>query len=175
MALSFVKRVNKEIQMYSKDNFIFPNFILRPTEDLSVWYFIIYDLKDTCYENGIYLGKVSLPPRYPFKAPDFVFLTDTGRFQVNKKICTSFTGFHPELYSPSWNICSLCAGLISFMTDPTDSPESKGIGYLESSSDTKKDIAAQSRSKILSNTIFQQHFKEYMTEFNLVNSDQSSV
>lgn len=167
MTSSFTKRVNKEIQMYKKENFTFPNFIVQPTDDLGVWYFVIYDLKDTVYENGIYLVKVTLPPKYPFKAPDFVFLTDSGRFQVNKKICTSFTGFHPELYSPSWNICSLCAGLISFMTDPTNSPESKGIGYLETSDEMKKLIAIKSRTEISENPVIKEHFKEYLKELGL--------
>ena len=163
--MSFSKRLNKEMQLYQKDNFIFPNLILRPSDNLTIWYFIVYDLKDTEYDGGIYLGKVILPPKYPFKAPDFQFLTPSGRFEINKKLCTSFTGYHQELYSPSWNIASMCAGLISFMTDSTDRPESKGIGGISSTPEYKKSLADNSKDYIKNNKcvfdIFETYFKEY--------------
>lgn len=165
MSSSFNKRVNKEIQLYKKDNFIFPNLILKPTDNLEIWYFIVYNLKDTDYENGVYLGKVLLNPKYPFKAPDFQFLTPSGRFDMNKKLCTSFTGYHQELYSPSWNIASMCAGLISFMTDSIDKIESKGIGGISTTSEFKKQTAQNSREYIKNNlqilNIFEKYFKEY--------------
>jgi len=170
--MSFVKRLNKEIQLYQKDNFKFPNLLLKPSDNLSIWYFIVYDLKDTEYEDGIYLGKVILPPKYPFKAPDFQFLTPSGRFEINKRVCTSFTGYHQELYSPSWNIASMCAGLISFMTDSIDKIESKGIGGIVSTIEDKKRIAMNSREYIKNDNviynIFETYFKEYynILEFN---------
>ena len=184
MSIIFNKRINKEIQLYQKDNFSFPNLIIQPNEsDLTTWYFVIHDLKDTDYEfisnndkcdnkddnkddnnsqvkTGIYLGKVLLPLKYPFKAPDFVFLTPSGRFEINKKICTSFTGFHNELYSPSWNIASMCAGLISFMTDK-ETLESKGIGGISSTKEEKQQIAKDSIELIKNNEIFNKYFKDY--------------
>ena len=163
--MSFNKRLSKEIQLYQKDDFKFPNLILKPSDNLDLWYFIVYDLKDTEYENGIYLGKVILPPKYPFKAPDFQFLPPSGRFKINTKLCTSFTGYHQELYSPSWNIASMCAGLISFMTDSTDLIESKGIGSEITTVEFKKQTATNSINYIKSNKlildIFEKHFKEY--------------
>lgn len=165
MSSSFNKRLAKEIQLYQKDNFKFPNLILKPTDNLGLWYFVVYDLKDTEYENGIYLGKVMLPHKYPFKAPDFQFLTPSGRFEINKKLCTSFTGFHQELYSPSWNIVSMCAGLISFMNDNYNKQESKGIGGIDSTPEYKQQIAKESRNYIKNNPsifdIFETYFKEY--------------
>jgi ubiquitin-protein ligase len=172
MSSSFNKRLSKEIQLYQKDNFKFPNLILKPSEeDLRLWYFVVYDLKDTEYDNGIYLGKVILPPKYPFKAPDFQFLTPSGRFEINKKLCTSFTGYHQELYSPSWNIASMCAGLISFMTDSINLIESKGIGGIDSTSEYKKQIANDSKNYIRKNKnifdIFENYFKEYYDSLGL--------
>lgn len=159
MSVSFTKRLTKEIQLYKKDNFSFPNLILQPTDSLDTWYFIIHDLKDTDYEGGIYLGKVSLPPKYPFKAPDFQFITQSGRFEVNKKICTSFTGFHNDLYSPSWNIVSMCEGLISFMTDPQDTTDSHGLGGIVMSTTQRQILAKESKEVIKNHVIFNQHFK----------------
>lgn len=160
--MSFIKRINKEIQLYQKSNFVFDNIILQYKEDdLYTWYFLIYNLKDTDYENGVYLGTVSLPHNYPFKAPDFKFLTHTGRFEINKKLCTTFTGFHNDQWSPSWNICSMCAGLTSFMTDAQDKLESKGIGSIETTKEEKQEIANSSRTIIKNNEIFNKYFKSY--------------
>jgi len=162
MSFIFIKRIKKELQLYKKDNFTFPNLILQPSNDLSVWYFIIYNLDDTDYAGGMYLGKVLLPPGYPFKAPDFMFLTETGRFEINKKICTSFSGFHNDLYSPSWNIASMCAGLVSFLTDCQDTIESKGIGGIYSSKEDKKKIAMDSIEIIKKNDIVKTYFTNFI-------------
>jgi ubiquitin-protein ligase len=165
MSTLFFKRLGKEIQLYQKDNFIFPNLILKPTDELSVWYFIVYDLKDTEYEEGIYLGKVLIPAKYPLSPPDFQFLTPSGRFDINKKLCTSFSGYHKELYSASWNISAMCCGLISFLTDDSSKEASKGIGSINSTSEYKKKIAKESRDYIKNNKhileIFEKYFKEY--------------
>lgn len=160
--MSFIKRVNKEIQLYQKSNFVFDNIILQYKEDdLYTWYFLIYNLKDTDYKNGVYLGTISLPHNYPFKAPDFKFLTYTGRFEINKKLCTTFSGFHNDQWCPSWNIYSMCDGLISFMTDPQNTLESKGIGGIETTKEEKQNIANCSRLIIKNNEIFNKYFKSY--------------
>lgn len=167
MSGSFFKRVNKEIQLYKKDNFSFPNLLLQPSDDLNIWYFIIYDLKETDYEGGIFLGKVVLPEKYPFKAPEFIFLTENGRFELNKKICTSFSGFHPELYSPSWNILSMLTGLISFITDDQDTIESKGIGGITTTKQEKRRICQKSIDIIKNHSIVLAYFKNYFDKLNL--------
>ena len=170
MSNTFFKRINKEILLYQKDNFSFDNLIIQPSDNLNLWYFVIHNLKDTEYDNGIYLGKVMLPDKYPFKAPDFMFLTESGRFKTNIKICTSFTAFHNDLYSPSWNIDCMCTGLVSFMTDNITKEESQGIGYMNCTKDERLLIAKNSIENIKSNKIvfdiFEKHFKEYFTILN---------
>ena len=172
MSGTFMKRINKEILLYQKDNFSFDNLIIQPSEDLRVWYFVIHNLQDSEYTNGVYLGKVILPDKYPFKAPDFMFLSESGRFKTNIKICTSFTAFHNDLYSPSWNIASMCAGLVSFMTDDSSRAESKGIGHLDCTKKERLLIAKESINNIKSNKvvfdIFETYFKDYFTVLKLV-------
>lgn len=155
MSRLFHKRISKEMQMYQIDNFSFPNLILRPTDDLTVWYFIVHDLQDTPYDTGVYYGNVYLPKEYPLKPPDFIFRTPNGRFEVGKKICTTFTGFHQDTYTSTWNIMTMMEGMISFMTDTVDVV---GIGSLTSSEDEKKTFAAHSsdwnKRQEIFNTIF---------------------
>jgi len=165
MSTLFLKRLGKEIQLYKKDNFMLPNLILKPSDNLSIWYFVVHDLKDTEYTDGIYLGEILVNSKYPLAPPDFKFLTPSGRFNINQKLCTSFTGYHKELYSASWNLGGMCAGLVSFMTDDFDNLESKGIGGINSTIEYKKSLAKESRNYIKNNgkilEIFEKYFKEY--------------
>jgi ubiquitin-conjugating enzyme E2 J2 len=156
----FIKRIQKEIQMYKKDNFKYPNLIIRPKEnDLLTWYFIVYDLKETPFENGIYFGKIKLPTEYPLKPPDFYFITPNGRFHTEKKICTTFSSFHQDTYVSTWNIMSMMEGLISFMTDPP-SDLTDGIGYISTSEQEKKQLAQKSLEWNKNNITFNEIFPD---------------
>lgn len=140
MSRLFQKRINKEISMYQKDDFKFPNLILRPNYDnLHQWYFIVYDLKDSEYESGVYYGKVKLPPEYPLKPPSFQFNTPNGRFKTDTSICTTFSNFHQDTYTSTWNVMSMMQGMISFMTE-----ESNGVGSISLTKKERRDIAKDS-------------------------------
>jgi len=152
-----------------KENFCFPNLIVKPSEDLHVWYFIIHGLIDTDYQDGMYIGKVLLPDKYPFSPPDFIFLTESGRFEINKKICTSFTGFHQDLYSPSWNISSMLIGLVSFMTDSQETKDSEGLAGIKRSREDRQTIAKASIEVVKNHQIYKQYFSEFSTELKLTN------
>jgi ubiquitin-conjugating enzyme E2 J2 len=126
--------------MYEKENFKFPNLILRPSEEtLLKWYFIVYDLKETEFENGVYYGIIDLDPEYPLKPPHFKFYTPNGRFETNTKICTTFSGFHKDTYTSTWNIMTMMEGMISFMTE-----NGTGIGSLNSPIPERKQLASNS-------------------------------
>jgi ubiquitin-protein ligase len=161
----FLKRINKEIQLYKKDNFSFPNLIIQPSDDLHIWYFIIHGLVDTDYTGGIFLGKVLLPEKYPLSPPDFIFITENGRFNTDVKICTSFTGFHKDLYSPSWNILSMLTGLVSFITDSQDTVESQGLGGIKTSKEEKEKICKKSFDIVQKHEIFKSYFTSF---FNVI-------
>jgi ubiquitin-conjugating enzyme E2 J2 len=166
MSNSFFKRLRKEIQLYEKDNFVLPNLILKASDDLGLWYFIIYDLKETDFDDGVYLGKVILPNNYPFNPPDFQMLTPSNRFQINTKLCTSFSGYHKDLYSPSLNIAGMLHGLISFMTDDTSKPESRGIGGIyEATTEQKQQMAKDSRDFNMKNKFNRDIFEKYFSDY----------
>jgi ubiquitin-protein ligase len=150
------KRIAKEIQMYSESNFEFPNLRLKPLEsNVFTWYFIVHSLEDTPYEGGEYFGKIVLPSEYPLKAPDFYFLTPNGRFATKTKICTTFSSFHQETYTSTWNVLTMMEGMISFMTDKN--PEN-GIGSIVTSDQEKRNYAKQSRDWNGQNEEFQRVF-----------------
>ena len=144
--------------MYQKENFKFPNLILRPNEDdILIWYFIVYDLKETDFEKGVYFGKITLPNEYPLKPPNFIFITPNGRFDTNKKICTTFSAYHQETYTSTWNVLSMMEGMISFMTDINPEP---GIGYINCTIKEKRDFANNSLEWNKSNELFNKIFKD---------------
>lgn len=160
-----LKRLNREIAMYQKENFSFPNLILRPKDDdLLTWFFIVHDLQDTPFEGGIYFGKILLDYQYPLKPPNFIFLTPNGRFETNKKICTTFSAYHQETYTSTWNIMSMMEGMISFMTDKN--PD-KGVGSIETTDETKRILANNSLDWNKSNDVFVSIFNDIDTLINL--------
>ena len=57
------------------------NFVAVPEpNNLFVWHYVIFNLKDCPYEGGFYHGKLLFPPEYPLKPPGIIMLTPNGRF-----------------------------------------------------------------------------------------------
>lgn len=48
-------------------------------EDIFEWQFAVHGPKDSEFEGGIYHGRITLPPEYPFKPPSFMLLTVSAR------------------------------------------------------------------------------------------------
>jgi ubiquitin-conjugating enzyme E2 J1 len=90
------------------------------------------------------LSRILLPPEYPFKPPHILFLTPSGRFETNKKVCLSFSAFHPELWQPAWGIRLILEALIAFLPSPADG----AIGALNWSPTERQRLAKKSRDFI---------------------------
>lgn len=71
-----------------------------------------------------------------------MFLTPSGRFETNTKICLSFSAFHPELWQPAWGIRLILEALIAFLPSPADG----AIGALDWTSAERKRLALRSQS-----------------------------
>lgn len=112
--------------------------------DMFEWHFTIKGADGTDFEGGIYHGRILLPAEYPFKPPNIVFLTPTGRFETNTKVCLSFSAYHPELWQPAWGIRLILEALISFLPTKGDG----AIGALDWSSEERKRLAKESRSYV---------------------------
>lgn len=109
--------------------------------DMLTWYFLLKGPVDTHYEGGLYIGKVMHSPEYPFKAPDFMMLTPSGRFEIGKKICLTNSGYHSESWSSMWNIRSILLGFLSIMVDDGTS----GISHIKKSKEERMIFAQNSR------------------------------
>lgn len=132
------KRLKGDLKVLKKEPLELATAI--PSDNPLIWYFVIKGPDDSDYKGGYYLGRIEHSPEYPFKPPDFYFLTPSGRFHLNKKICMSNTGYHSDQWSASWNIRNLLVGLLSIFVD--DSQEASGIGRIKEST-YERQIKAQ--------------------------------
>lgn len=118
------------------------DYCAHPIEDnLFEWHFTIQGPKGTDFEGGIYHGRILLPKEYPMHPPHIILLTPNGRFEVNRKICLSISGHHPETWQPSWSIRTALLALIAFMPTPAEGT----IGSLEYTPVERKALAKKSK------------------------------
>ena len=110
------------------------------SDNLFEWHFTLRGAAGTPYAAGLYHGRILLPSTYPFRPPDVVLLTPSGRFEVGKKICLSISSFHPANWQPSWSIRTVLTALMAFF--PT--PAAGAIGSLEYTDAEKVQLAAKS-------------------------------
>lgn len=124
-----MKRLLQEARELQQD--ICCDYTAQPLEDnLFEWHFVIRGPDGTEFEGGRYHGRILLPSEYPFKPPNLMLLTPNGRFELNKKICLSITGYHPEYWLPAWGIRTVLLGLIGFLTTKANGAIG-GIDYTE--------------------------------------------
>ncbi|KUI57918.1 Ubiquitin-conjugating enzyme E2 J1 [Cytospora mali] len=119
-----------------------PDYAAAPLEtDLFEWHFTLRGPPGSPYDNGLYHGRIVLPPTYPLRPPSFRFLTPSGRFETNREICLSISGHHEETWQPAWGVRTALVALRSFMeTDP------KGqLGGLATGDDVRRTLAKESR------------------------------
>lgn len=135
------RRLKREFRDLEKDPS--SDFAAYPLKDnLFEWHFTLKGPVDTAFDGGLYHGKIVLPSEYPFKPPNIIMLTPSGRFEVGKKICLSMTGFHPEQWQPSWNIRTICKALISMFEE-----KAKGaIAGIDVPKDQRRQLARKSRN-----------------------------
>jgi len=108
--------------------------------DMFEWHFTIRGAEETDFEGGLYHGRILLPAEYPYKPPHIIFLTKSGRFEINTKVCLSFSAYHPELWQPAWGIRLILEALISFLPTKGDG----AIGSLDWSPHERRRLATES-------------------------------
>ncbi|KAL4233274.1 Ubiquitin-conjugating enzyme E2 J1 [Mactra antiquata] len=134
-----VKRLMKEAQELSEPT---EQYECHPLEDnLFEWHFTIRGPVDTEFDGGLYHGRIILPPEYPMKPPSIIILTPNGRFEINKKICLSISGHHPESWQPSWSLRTALLAIIGFM--PTHG--AGALGSLDYTPEERKILAKRSQ------------------------------
>lgn len=120
-----------------------PDYTASPASDTDLfdWHFTLRGPPSSSFADGIYHGRIVLPPQYPLRPPSFRFLTPSGRFEVNREICLSISGHHEETWQPAWGIRTALVALRSFMeTSPAGQ-----LGGVDASDSIRQRIAGESR------------------------------
>ncbi|KAH8556024.1 non-canonical ubiquitin conjugating enzyme 1 [Umbelopsis sp. PMI_123] len=135
-----VKRILQEAKELQEDPSV--EYTARPLdENIFEWHFTVSGPVDTEFDGGRYHGRILLPNEYPFKPPEVLFLTPNGRFELNKKICLSITGFHPEYWQPAWGVRTVMLGIMGFFPTKAEG----AIGGIDYQPDERKKLARSSR------------------------------
>jgi ubiquitin-conjugating enzyme E2 J1 len=120
-----------------------PDYTAAPLEsDLFEWHFTLRGPPKSSFSEGIYHGRIVLPPAYPLSPPSFRFTTPSGRFEPNREICLSISGHHEETWQPAWGVRTALVALRSFM----ETGASGQIGGIDTSDTVRTRLAASSRS-----------------------------
>ncbi|KAI0078177.1 UBC-like protein [Panus rudis PR-1116 ss-1] len=136
---SAIKRIMQEARELANDPST--DYSAAPLEDdIFEWHCTIRGPSGTEFEGGLYHFRILLPSEYPFRPPAIMMLTPNGRFELNTKICISFTNYHEELWQPAWGVRTAIIGLQGFF--PLKGTAAVGVGALEYPASERKRLAA---------------------------------
>ncbi|KAF8201498.1 non-canonical ubiquitin conjugating enzyme 1 [Pholiota molesta] len=139
---SAVKRIMQEARELANDPCT--DYSAAPLEDdIFEWHCTLRGSGGTEFEGGLYHFRILLPAEYPFRPPSIMILTPNGRFELNTKICISFTSYHEELWQPAWGVRTAIIGLQGFF--PLKGQAAVGVGSIEYPASERKRLAALSR------------------------------
>ncbi|KAI0883304.1 UBC-like protein [Annulohypoxylon maeteangense] len=118
-----------------------PDYTASPLEsDLFEWHFTLRGPPNSSFADGLYHGRIVLPPTYPLRPPSFRFTTPSGRFEANREICLSISGHHEETWQPAWGVRTALVALRSFMET-----DARGqLGGLDTSDAVRRKLASES-------------------------------
>jgi len=145
-------RLRKELVNLHKDP---PPYVRVAVDerDLLQWEYLLEGPPDSPYHGGWYHGRLRFPKEYPFKPPEIVMITPSGRFEVNTPLCLSMSSFHPETWNPMWSVGTVLTGLLSFMLEATPT-----TGSIESTDTYKRRLARESLAWNLARPQFRRSF-----------------
>ncbi|KAI1102387.1 UBC-like protein [Jackrogersella minutella] len=134
-----IKRILKEAAELS--NSPSPDYTASPLEtDLFEWHFTMRGPPNSSFAEGLYHGRIVLPPTYPLRPPSFRFTTPSGRFEANREICLSISGHHEDTWQPAWGVRTALVALRSFMET-----DARGqLGGLDTSDAVRRKLARES-------------------------------
>lgn len=136
-----IKRIHREIKQFEDDKPDFISKLIINENNLKNILFVLDGPPNTPYEGGEYIIEMILSDTYPHDPPNIKMKTPNGRFAINQNICTTFTSYHPESWSPVYTFSTIIKSFISFMLDN----DTKHVGSYSSTIEEKKAFAQASK------------------------------
>ena len=134
-----IKRFKKELELFDKEKLHYCT-TFQSMEDPFIWYFLIVGQKNTPYYRGEYIGKIKYPQNYPLSAPNYFMLTPSGRFEIDKSICLTNSGFHASDWTPTWTVVNTLIGFYSIWINDKEG----GIAHIHLTKDVCERYAYES-------------------------------
>jgi len=148
-------RIVKEIEEIRKN--IDKNFKIYVSDlNLMDWYILYSNIDDERFKNGEYLLHIKLQEGYPFKPPEFKWLTPNGRFEINTKICYNISTYHEESWNPLWRMRTIIIGILSMLLEKN----TNGIGHIQNIT-LEKFIELSNKSKNYNKNIIESYKLEF--------------
>jgi ubiquitin-protein ligase len=159
------KRLLGEVKKLKKEKMDYVQAFQDENNQL-IFYFLFVGQKDSHYEGGYYLGKIILPKTFPDKAPDYMMLTPNGRFEYDKNICLTISGYHNDTWTPTWTIVKIVEAFYSIFNSDDDTGISH-ITFAKNTAQSTKDRIINSRKIFALESISynQQYYFDIFTKF----------
>ena len=136
--IKHLKRIQKDIKETQAPSHY--AFVQPLKHDLLTWHFTFLGPEDTEFAGGIYHGYFKLPHDFPMSPPDIYYLTESGRYTPNTKICLTVTSYHKEEWSPAWTMRTLVEAVNAYFLVDGD-----GIGSERVDAEERRRLAEKSR------------------------------
>lgn len=159
------KRVLKDVADAIRD--LPPRGIYVAVEEENYYnvHFVVPGPPNSPFEGGMYHGMIRLNTDHPHKPPNLYMFTQSGRFSTwslpigpnDRGICTNFSAFHPEEWTPMRNIDNILTGFLSMFCDFND----HGVGGITNTPESKiKQLAKESINKLIESPYIKKLFPE---------------
>ncbi len=109
-------------------------------ENPLIWYYIIFGQEGTDYYGGKYIGKITHSTKYPVEPPSYEMFTPSGRFEINKNICLTNSGYHKNEWSSTWNIKTILIAFNSIF----NADDTTGISHIKRTKEERIKMAQDS-------------------------------
>jgi len=139
------RRIQRELALYRSSPAEFIPSLYVDENNMYRVYFRIMGPADSEYAGGEYVGVLILDADYPMSPPEIRMLTPSGRFYVDKPICTSFTNFHPESWCPTYTFSTILASFLSYMLDDCRA-SLIAVGSVSTTTEEKRMLASESQA-----------------------------
>ena len=170
-----IRRLTKEIKKMQENKPPFqPAQFTRIKPDpnnIQEFHFVLEGIPDTPYHGGFYHGIMRFPDGYPFTGPEVIMFTPSGRFPVNRPICSNhqYSGDGRDSdWSPAMRSWSIVVDMLySFMSTQIIPGESLD----DTTDEEKRAFALQSLDYNYRNSSkFRELFPELVEKNNEINT-----
>lgn len=84
-------------------------------QKIDEWYVMIEGMlgANDEFKHGQYLVRIVLPPAFPYKPPQFFFMTPNGVYETEVKVCVSIGEYHSQNYPSAQKVLGFVSNLVS--------------------------------------------------------------